>query len=477
MIHRLLFLLLLVTTAAFSQEGYRLDFKVKGINDTTIYLGFYNWEGNSIIDTARVDKNGKAMFDGKTALSQGVYFMVLETNKKEKSKLFEFVVGKDQHWTMETDIQDYKLKVTGDEDNQLFAEHLNVSASLQKQAEPYLKILRDSTLKPDQKKEASEEFRKIKDKVITSQNEVIAKHPGTVTSKSFLATREIVVPDPPRKTDGSIDSSFQFNYYRDHYFDYFDLADEVNIHLPNPVYRDKVYSYLDRLFLQHPDTLTKVVDRLALKALKNQETYKYMIWKCMTHYQMPKIMGLDEVYVNIVDKYIASGRLDYAVDENIKKNIIDYANKVRKAMIGRTAPDMIMQDQNLQPRSMYDIKNKYTILFIYSPDCPHCREETPKLIEFYTKYKTKLDIGVYAPSIDTSMKKMRDFMNEMKLPTAWVTVNAPRTYTKKYDELYFSITTPSLYIIDEKKKVIARRLNVEDLPDFFDKHERFRKTK
>lgn len=471
---RLLCLFLFVATTTFAQEGYKLDFKVKGLKDTTVYLGFHYWEGTYIKDTARVDQQGKVTFTGKKPLNQGIYFLVVK-NKKDNSRIFDFVVGKDQQWSLETDIQDYKFKVTGDEDNRLFAEHVELNTSLQKQAEPYIKILRDSTLKPEQKKEANEEFRKIKDKLIAYQNEVIAKHPGTVTSKLFLATKEIVVPDPPRKADGSIDSSFQFNYYRDHYFEYFDLSDEVNIRLPRPFYRDKVYDYLDRLFLQHPDTLTKVVDRLALKAGKNQETYKYMVWKCMTHYQQPKIMGLDEVYVNIVDKYIASGKLD--IDETIKKNTIDYANKVRKAMIGRTAPNLMMQDQNLQPKSMYDIKNKYTILFIYSPDCGHCREETPKLVDFYNKYKTKFDIGVYAPSIDTSMKKMRDFIKEMKIPGTWVTVNAPRTYTKTYGELYFAETTPSLYIIDNKKKIIARKLSVTDLPDFFEKHERFSKTR
>jgi len=72
------------------------------------------------------------------------------------------------------------------------------------------------------------------------------------------------------------------------------------------------------------------------------------------------------------------------------------------------------------------------------------------------------------------MKKMRDFAKEMK--TTWTTVNGPRTYLKQtYNQLYFSETTPSLYIIDEKKKIIARKLGVADLPDFFEKHERFSK--
>ena len=141
-------------------------------------------------------------------------------------------------------------------------------------------------------------------------------------------------------------------------------------------------------------------------------------------------------------------------------------------MIGRTAPNLMMQDQNLQPKSMYDIKKKYTILFIFDPDCGHCREESPKLVDFYNKNKLKLDLEVFAVSTDSSMKKMRDYIKEMKM--GWITVNGPRTYVKEnYSQLYFAETTPSLYIIDEKKKIIARKLSVDDLPDFFEKHEKF----
>ncbi len=36
--------------------------------------------------------------------------------------------------------------------------------------------------------------------------------------------------------------------------------------------------------------------------------------------------------------------------------------------------NLIMQDAEFKPRSMYDIKNKYTVLFIFDPDCGHCKD-------------------------------------------------------------------------------------------------------
>jgi len=51
-------------------------------------------------------------------------------------------------------------------------------------------------------------------------------------------------------------------------------------------------------------------------------------------------------------------------------------------MIGHTGANLIMQDQKLPTKSMYDIKAKYTILFIFKPSCGHCREETLSLLTF-----------------------------------------------------------------------------------------------
>jgi peroxiredoxin len=168
--------------------------------------------------------------------------------------------------------------------------------------------------------------------------------------------------------------------------------------------------------------------------------------------------------------------MDYWASASIKKSLKDYAEKLRPSLVGKTGANLIMQDQNLQSRSMYDIKNKYTILFIFDPDCGHCREETPKLVEFYNKSHTKLDFEVFAVSSDTSMVKMKNFIKEFKTP--WITVNGPRSYLPQhYSHFYHSDTTPALYILDNKRKIIAKKLPVKQLEDFFTKHEKFLQAK
>jgi thiol-disulfide isomerase/thioredoxin len=473
----LLFVALLLSTACLAQTGYKIDFKITGLKDSTVYMGYYTGESTFVKDTARSNAQGAFTFDGKQSLPHGVYFLALNSNSANKTKIFDFVVTSQQHFTMETATEDFigKMRVTGDEDNRLFFENMIYLSERHKEAEPLLKIVRDSTLKEDQKKVAREEFQKINEKVMARQDEIIAKHSTTLTAKILKLSRQIQIPPPPRKKDGTIDSTFALRYYREHFFDNLDLADDALTRLPKPFYIEKVNEYLDKLFMQTPDSLMAAIDGMAARAKKNQEAFKFLIWNCVYKYQRPEIMGLDEVYVRLVDKYFVTGAMDYWISESLKKTVVEHADKLRNSLIGKTGANLAMQDQNFMRRSLYDIRKKYTILYIFDPDCGHCREESPKLVSFYEAHKAKLDLEVFAVSADTSMKKMRDYIKEMKM--TWVTVNGPRSYTGQYSKQYFAETTPSLYILDDKRKIIAKGLPVSQLETFFTNYEKYLQRK
>jgi len=459
---------LFLATTALAQEGYQIKFKVQGWQDTTAYLGHYYGESTYLKDTARVNSKGEFVFDGKKSLPRGVYFLVVN-----KTKIFEMVIGTTQRFSMETRSDDYikGMKVTGDADNKLFFEQMLFNMDRHKEAEPFIKVLQDSTLTEEKKKDARTAFNTVNDKVTAYQKEIIAKYPNTITALMFKANQPIKVPDAPKKADGTIDSTFQLRWYRQHFFDNFDLADDALLRMPRPIYSDKINEYLDKLFAPQPDSITQAVFNIVAKAKKNQETYKYASWVCLLKYQQPEIMGLDAVYVNIYDKYYASGEMNFWVNDKLAKNLKEFAERTRRSLIGKTAPNLIMQDLTLKPRSMYDIKSRYTILYIFDPDCGHCKEETPKLVDFYTKNKTKFNVEVYAVSADSSLAKMRDYIKTMNMK--WITVNGPRTYVGSYQDLYDAITTPSLFVIDTKRKIIAKKVPADKLEEFFTQYEKF----
>jgi peroxiredoxin len=464
----------LLTFTGYGQSGYSLDFKIKGWKDTTVFLANFYGESNQLRDTAKVNGKGEFSFEGKKALSQGVYFLVLKN-----SRIFDFVIGDQQHFSMASDTADLikNMRVTGDPDNKMFFDILRFNVEKHKEAEPFLKVLQDTTLKDEAKRKPSHEaFNKITADVNANQNEAISKYPKSVTARIFNATKPVEVPDPPKRPDGRIDSSFQLKYYRQHFFDNFDLADDALLRMPKPVYQEKVKEYLSKLFLPQSDTITQAINGIVAKAKTNPETYKYIVYTCLFLYQQPDIMGLDQVFVNIYKKYFETGEMNYWANDQLKKNLKEHAAKISQAQIGAVAPNLIMQDQNLQPKSLYDIKKKYAIIYFFDPDCGHCRQESPKLVDFYNKNKVKFDFEVFAVASDTSMKKLRDYIKEMKM--TWITVDGPRSYLgEHYNKLYFVETYPAVYILDNKKKVIARKLSVEKIGDFLTNYEKFQKQK
>ena len=146
---------LLFSASCFSQTGYSIHFHVQGLRDTTAYLGFYSGESTFVKDTAHVNSKGEFVFTGKQPLPQGVYFLVLD-----RTRIFELVVGSAQNFTLETSTSDYikNMKVKNDVDNTLFYDNMVFNMERHKEAEPFIKVIQDSTLKEDQKKEAREAF-------------------------------------------------------------------------------------------------------------------------------------------------------------------------------------------------------------------------------------------------------------------------------------------------------------------------------
>ena len=220
----------IIAAGVEAQSGYKLDFKIKEWKDSTVYLGFYYGEQTNIKDTTRSNSDGVFVFDNKNTLPQGIYFLVLKS-KSGFNKIFDFVIGSDQFFSMETSSADYikNMVVKGDEDNQLFFDNWRFTLERSAEAEPFVKVLRDSSLTEDQKKPARESFIKVNEKVIAHQKELIAKNPKLLTVRLIKSNQQIDIPPPPKKANGNIDSTFQLRYYREHFFDNFDLGTEGKI--------------------------------------------------------------------------------------------------------------------------------------------------------------------------------------------------------------------------------------------------------
>jgi thiol-disulfide isomerase/thioredoxin len=163
------------------------------------------------------------------------------------------------------------------------------------------------------------------------------------------------------------------------------------------------------------------------------------------------------------------------VNETVKKELIKKAAKMEGLLIGKRPPNMIMQDTNLQLVSMYNITARTLLILFWDPECGHCEQEIPKLKNFYDSEREKFGLEIFAVCSDSSMVKMKNYIKKKNIQ--WINVNGPRTLTGEYHGQYDIATTPVIYILNEQKEIIAKRLTVDQIEKFLENYYRKKEKK
>ncbi|MEI7594543.1 MAG: redoxin domain-containing protein [Bacteroidota bacterium] len=445
---------------SFSQKNaYTIKFKVKGLKDTIAYLANYYGAKQYIQDTAKVDALGNVVFEGKEKLPGGMYIFYCPA---QKGKSFDFIVADDQNITIETDTTDYMkfLKIKGSPESQYWLDYMNFI----KKEEEKITPLKDQYKAVDSK---SGEAKTIKDKMSLIDKEVIdyklsfiKKYPNSLVSNIFGAMEEPIVPEAEKKA--SNDSLFDFKYFKQHYFDKLNFNDERLIR--TPLFHKKIDFYMTKLTSQHPDSIMVAADYIVSKSRINKEVFKYVVWYFTTTYETSPIMGYDAIFVHLVEKYYDAKQAFWMDSAKLVK-INDRANTLRPLLLGKKAPDLIMQDSAGKFVTLYSVQGEYTVVFFWDSDCGHCKKELPKVKELFDKYfALGVDLKVYSVCTELEKNDWKKLVKETN--PSWINLLDPFGERKKYD----ITSTPIIYLLDKDKKIIAKKLSAEQLDELF-KHE------
>lgn len=439
-------------------KGYNLQFKITGIPNKTCKLAYYFADKQYLKDTV-VAQNGAFVFKGNEPLPGGIYILILPNNQ-----YFEMMIDKDQDFKMETDTSGYvtNMKVTGSDDNKLFYDYLKFINPKQAKS----KEMRDE-LDSLKGKEESKEYKQLKEKLAAIDEEVknykikyMQEHPENILAKVFKTSKEVEVPEAPLLPNGKKDSTFAFKYYKAHFFDDIDFSDARL--LRTPVFYGKIRQYLDKLTVQHPDSMIIAADFLSEKARANPEVFKFIVQNITSHYEVEatKIVGLDAIFVHMVNKYYKTGQATW-VDSTVMAKITKRSNTLEPLLLGKVAPNLTLPDvYTQQPHTMHDLKGNYTIVYFWDPTCGHCKKVTPKLYEWYKENREKKGIAVYAVNTTVNQQEIFDYLKEK--PMDFVKVWDPYN-TSKFRDLYDIYKSPEMYLLDKDKKIISKHIGVEDL--------------
>ena len=454
---------LLLTSPGFivaASPAYSISVRIKGLSNTKCFLGNYYGDKQYVKDTAKVDASGKFVFEGKEKLPGGIYLIITPDKK-----YFEALVTDNQHFSMETDTLDFvdHMKIKGSEDNTLFYSYLNFIAAKSKEIEPLKKALEKAKNSKDSTAMLRKKMTVIDHDVKEYKIKFMKDHPGTFLAQIFKSSSEPEIPEAPKLANGKTDSTFAYRYYKAHFFDNIDFSDDRLIR--TPIFHNKIEQYIKNLTYQIPDSINVAADYLADKAKASKELFKYVVWYVTNTYETSNIMGMDAVFVHMVEKYYTKEKAVW-LDETQLFKITDRAKKIKPILLGKIAPSIILKDTAGTIHSIYNIKAKYTVLFFWDPDCGHCQKSIPKLVEFYDKFKSK-NVEVVAICTEVEEDKWKKFVKEKKLP--FLNLGDPKLQNNfRYE--YDITSTPQIFLLDHSKAIIAKKLDVEQLGDFIENY-------
>ena len=200
----------------------------------------------------------------------------------------------------------------------------------------------------------------------------------------------------------------------------------------NPILAAQLDFYFDKLVAPLPDSITLEISRLVERTENNTALRDIILWHLLEKYRHPEYMSQDQVFVWLYDHYFSQLEIKDLNERNLAL-IQEKAERLRRLALFNLAPEIKLEGLDLQ-----SVESDYTVLFFYDHDCGLCHQEMRDLDSVCATHPeiTALKIDMYDDA---------DGLAEL------------------YD-LYDIETTPLIYVLDEDKRIIAKKLRAHQIP-------------
>lgn len=464
------FLLLLLIQSFFAQsQQFTVTLKAPQYNEGISYLIYYYGKNLNVEDSAAVNDRGVAVFSKKSALTPGVYSVVLPG----KRVLFDFLVDGSQK--IDITIPDTanlleKTIVQGSKENDLFAEYQKEAAAMgalmQKESEAYKNATTEA-----EKNLHQENYGKYNRDLNNYRRKIMEEYPESMLTTLLKAMKEPeVLHKQPRSRQDSLEN---YEHYKKHYWDGITFMDARIIR--TPFFLPKLEKYFREVISPNPDSTIKEVEHLLLLSRSEPEMFKFLLNWFTDEYINPKYMGQDKVFVHLFEKYHSKGVSDW-LNEKQQTAISNRAYMVMSNLIGEKAANLEMTSTKETPVSLYGTEANYTVVVFWDPTCGHCRTEMPQIDSLYKNKWKNEGVKIFAVLTDHDQKaKWQDFIKEHQLDN-WINVYESDAQQKavenskkpSFRQLYDVIQTPTIYLLDKDKRIIAKKLSLEQMDEMIE---------
>ena len=233
-----------------------------------------------------------------------------------------------------------------------------------------------------------------------------------------------------------------------------------------PFTHPSVTAYLQTLIEKPVGDICTDVDRLIDSVGRQQpELQSKVAGICFDFFTASPVMGHDAVAVHVADDWFLNGKLKLENDE-LYPLLYTYAEFNRSSLVGKSAPELTMDDPQGIPVNIRSVLSDYKILFFYDTECATCRKEAPLLADLLRSYEGE-NIGFFAIYTQSDREAWERYAGEVFADIDNPDVSLyhlwdPEAATN-FHKLYGVLSTPQLFLLDGQNVILGRGLNSEAL--------------
>ncbi len=446
-----------------AKKPFQITVKMNNYPDSlnhVLLLGRYYGGSQYIMDTIRYNpKTNNYTVSADNTKEGGLYLLITADRRYA-----EIIIDKDQQYNIETTYPDIisTIKFINSPENQLYQDFAEDGTTdmkkLQELNTEYKTAMdaSDSVTMTKIREQVSQLYKTMDEK----KDKFIKDHPEHLMSILFKAQKEIDVPQAPENIPDSLKQEWQFEYYKNHYFDNFNLCDDRVVR--TPLFHQRLVDYCDKVLkMQFPDTVKLALERLIEKTRCAPELFKYAIWYTVDKYQRSEIIGQDAIWVYLAKRYYLTGDAFWAssgIVENFRKRI----ERLDPLLIGSVPPEFACPDTTIESKnerwvSVFSSKKKYTIVIFWSLTCGHCKRAMPKWHELYQQKGKELDIDIITICKDFDIPAWKKWIKDNHFEDL-INLNG-KTATLDYNDKWDIQSTPVVYILDRNKRIVTKRID------------------
>lgn len=395
------FIIVLLTFApfaSFSQAKIRVN--IDNHIDSIYYLIKYTSDkSHYVIDTSSLS-SGYKIFSNKTDYNEGIYVIA----DSKQNPLFEILIGKDQKFSIHVEelmeLKSYEVKGS-------------------KETESYFKVYSRTF------------YDRLHIKALESE---LKYHPENIRKIDSIKNELYKYQESMLRKDNDSFLNTYIKFTEDRPICDLPLCDERILN--SRLLKNKLDKYFDNSSTtQTPELICNKIDEFVLSTNDCQETRDYILWYLYSKYFNPEKTENELVYIHLVDEFFSKLEIEN-LTENIRKEIIRRADVLRNITIGQVAPSFQYIDENGDMVDLDDIRSKFTVLFFYKPDCQKCIRDK-RILGLVKKRINDIEI-LHIDISEENNSRSQDIID-------------------KYDIM----TTPTIYLLNEKKEIIAKHIKAE----------------